>query len=50
MQQIEIVDDAEKLVVRNDFAPECDDERLAAEGMDVRRSRPDPVHEGAHGR
>ena len=50
VQQVEVVDDAEERLVGDDFAAERDDERLAAERVDVRRRRADPVHERAHRR
>ena len=50
VQQVEVVDDAEERVVGDDLAAERDDERLAAERVDVRRRRADPVHERAHRR
>ena len=50
VQQIQVVDDAEKRVVRDDFAAEGDDERLAAERVDIRRRRADPLDERARGR
>ena len=50
VQQVEVVDDAEKRVVGDDFAAERDDERLAAERVDVRRRRADPLDERARGR
>ena len=45
VQQVQVVDDAEERVVGHDFAAERDDERPAAECVDVRGRRADPVHE-----
>ena len=45
VQQIEVVDDTEKGFVGDDLAAETDDERLAAQGVDVRRSGADPWYE-----
>ena len=50
VQQVEIVNDAEKRVVGHHFAAERDDERLAAERVDIRRRRANPVDERAHRR
>ena len=50
VQQVEVVDDAEKRVVGDDFAAEGDDERLAAQRVNVRRGRTDPLHECARRR
>jgi hypothetical protein len=45
VQQVEIVDDAEERVVRHHFAAEGNDERLAAERVDVGSRRADPLDE-----
>ena len=50
VQQVEVVDDAEERVVGDDLAAERDDERPAAERVDVRRRRADPLDERARGR
>ena len=50
VQQVEVVDDAEKRVVGDDLAAERDDEGPAAERVDVRRRRADPLDERARGR
>ncbi len=50
VQQVEVVDDAEERLVGDDLAAEGDDEGPAAEGVDVRRRQPDPLHERARRR
>ena len=50
VQQIEVVDNAEKRVVGDNLAAEGDHESLAAERMDIRRGEPDPLDERARGR
>ena len=50
VQEVEVVDDAEKRVVGDDFASERDDEGLAAKRVDIRRRRADPLDERARGR
>ena len=50
VQQVQVVDDAEERVVGDDLAAERDDERPAAERVDVRRRRADPLHERARRR
>ncbi len=50
VQQVEVVDDAEERVVGDHLAAERDDERPAAERVDVRRRRADPLDERARGR
>ena len=47
VQQVEVVDNAEKCLIGDHFATEGDDERLAAKGMDVRGGGANPLHEGA---
>ena len=50
VQQVQVVDDAEERLVSDHLAAECDDERLAAERVDVGRGQPDPLDERARGR
>src|SRR5207249_8828350 len=45
VQQIEVVHDAEEGLVGDDLAAEGDDERLAAQRVNVRRGGADPWHE-----
>ena len=50
VQQVQVVDDAEKRVVGDDFAAERDDEGLPAKRVDVGRRGADPLDERARGR
>ena len=47
VQQVQIVDDAEKGFVGDDFAAKGDHQRLAAQRVDVGGGRTNPLHEGA---
>jgi hypothetical protein len=50
VQQVQIVDDAEKRVVGDDFTAKGDDERLAAKRVNVGRRGADPLNERARSR
>jgi hypothetical protein len=49
-QQVEIVGEIEEAAVRGEIAAKSDDEDLAAERMDVRSDRLEPVDEAVLGR
>ena len=44
-KQVQVLGEVEEAAVRDDVAAERDDERLAAERVDVRRDRLEPVYE-----
>ena len=49
VQKVQVVNDAEKRLIGDNLAAECDHEGLAAKGVDVGRSRTNPLDEGARG-
>ena len=50
VQQVQVVDDIQEALVRDDLAAESDHERLVAERVHVRRRGADPVDERPHRR
>jgi hypothetical protein len=47
VQQVEVMDDAEECIVGDDLAAKGDDQRLAAQTMNIGSRRTNPLHERA---